>query len=128
MIGNNFVILALIINALGSLNYLIDTTKGKIKPNKVTFLLFGLAPFVTFAAQLKQGVGIQSFLAFNTGFFALATFGASFFNKKAYWKITSFDLICGGLSVLGLILWYLTKVGNIAITFSISADLLAALP
>lgn len=95
MISENFVIVAIIVIILGSLSYLIDTIKGKIKPNKVTFLLFGLAPFVTFAAQLKQGVGIQSLLAFTTGSLALAIFAASFFNKKAYWKITNFDLACG---------------------------------
>ncbi len=128
MISENFVVVALIVIILGSLSYLIDTIKGKIKPNKVTFLLFGLAPFVTFVAQIKQGVGIQSLLAFTTGSLALSIFLASFFNKKAYWKITHFDIICGGLSILGLILWYITKVGNIAIAFSIFADLLAALP
>lgn len=128
MISENFVIVAVIIIVFGSLSYLIDTVKGKIKPNKVTFLLFGLAPFITFSAQLKQGVGIQSLLAFTTGSMALAIFTASFFNKKAYWKITTSDLICGGLSILGLVLWYLTKVGNIAIMFSIFADGLAALP
>ncbi len=128
MISENFVIVAIIINALGSLSYVIDTVKGKIKPNKVSFLLFGLAPFITFAAQTKQGVGIQSLLALTTGFFASATFVASFFNKKSYWKITLFDIICGGLSILGLILWYLTRIGNMAIVFSIFADVLAALP
>jgi hypothetical protein len=56
------------------------------------------------------------------------TFGASFVNKKAEWKITKFDLVCGALSILGLILWLITKVGNIAITFSILADGLAAVP
>jgi len=90
MISENFVIVAVIINALGSLSYVIDTLKGKIKPNKVSFLLFGLAPFITFAAQIKQGVGIQSLLALTTGLFASSTFVASFFNKKAYWKITLF--------------------------------------
>lgn len=128
MISENFVIVAIIINVLGSLSYLISTLKGKIKPNKVTFLLFGFAPFITFTAQIKQGVGIQSLLAFTTGFMALMIFIASFLNKKAYWKISTFDIICGGLSILGLILWYITKIGNIAIFFSIFADLLAALP
>lgn len=128
MISENFIVLAIISIFLGSLNYLIDTIKGKIKPNKVTFLLFGLAPFVTFAAQTQQGVGIQSLLPLATGSLALAIFVASFFNKKAYWKITNFDLACGTLSVIGLLLWYITGVGNLAIFFSILADLLAALP
>jgi hypothetical protein len=53
---------------------------------------------------------------------------ASFINKKAYWKITRPDIICGLLSVTGLSLWYLTKVSNLAIVFSLIADAFAALP
>jgi len=39
-----------------------------------------------------------------------------------------FDLICGILSLVGLVLWMITKVGNVAIFFSIVADGLAAVP
>lgn len=36
--------------------------------------------------------------------------------------------MCGALSLLGLVVWYMTRVGNVAIIFSILADGLAALP
>ncbi|HLL78032.1 MAG TPA: hypothetical protein VKT25_00940, partial [Ktedonobacteraceae bacterium] len=41
---------------------------------------------------------------------------------------TRFDLTCGVLSLIGLVLWFLTKSGDVAIVFSILADGLAALP
>ena len=126
--NSNFVIVGTLIGAVGALAYLIDTVKGKVKPNRVSFLLWSIAPFIAFAAQIKQGVGIESLMTFSTGFLPILTFGASFVNKKAEWKITKFDLVCGALSILGLILWLITKVGNIAITFSILADGLAAVP
>lgn len=128
MLSSNFVIVGSIIGAVGSIAYLIETVKGKIKPNRVSFLLWSIAPCIAFAAQIKQGVGIESLMTFMTGFLPLLTFGASFVNKKSEWKITRFDLLCGALSILGLILWLITKVGNIAITFSILADGLAAVP
>ncbi|KKU09496.1 MAG: hypothetical protein UX13_C0039G0016 [Candidatus Woesebacteria bacterium GW2011_GWB1_45_5] len=128
MLNSNFVIVGTLISALGSFAYLIDTVKGKIKPNKVSFLLWSIAPFIAFAAQIKQGVGIESLMTFSTGFLPLAIFIASFVNKKAEWKLTKFDLLCGFLSIIGLILWLITKVGNIAIFFSIVADGLAAAP
>lgn len=62
------------------------------------------------------------------GFSPLLIFLASFVNKKAEWKLGSFDFICGTLSLIGLALWYITRVGNVAIMFSIIADGLAALP
>ena len=128
MINENFIYLGLLLNSIASIDYIIDTVKGKVKPNRVTFFLWALAPFIAFASEVKQGVGIQSLLAFVVGFWPLLTLLASFVNKKAVWKITRFDIICGLLSTIGLILWLITKVGNIAIIFSIVADGLAALP
>lgn len=128
MLNQNFIIIGTLLGAVGSLAYLIDTVKGKVKPNRVSFLLWSLAPFIAFAAQLKQGVGLEALMTFSTGFLPLTVFIASFVNKKAEWKVTRFDLVCGVLSILGLILWLVTRVGNIAITFSILADALAAIP
>jgi len=128
MLNKNFVIIGTIIGALGSLAYLLDTIKGKVKPNRVSFLLWSIAPFIAFAAQIKQGVGLEALMTFSTGFLPITTFIASFVNKKAEWKVTRFDLVCGFLSIVGLILWLITKVGNIAIFFSIVADGLASVP
>jgi hypothetical protein len=128
MLNSNFVIVGTLIGAVGSLAYLVDTVRGKVKPNRVSFLLWSIAPFIAFAAQVKQGVGIESLMTFSTGFLPITVFGASFVNKKAEWKLTKFDVLCGVLSVIGLVLWLATKVGNIAITFSILADGLAAVP
>lgn len=105
MIDENFVIVAGIIASLGSLIYLFDTIKGKAKPNRVTFFFWTLGPLVAFSAQLKEGVGIQSLLTFIAGFFPLTILIASFINKKSYWKIGRFDLLCGFLALIGLILW-----------------------
>src|SRR5436305_1374310 len=128
MINQNFVIVGAIIAAVGSLSYLIDTLKGRVKPNRVSFLLWSLAPLIAFFAEVKQGVGIQALMTFIVGFLPLTIFIASFVNKKAVWNLTGFDLMCGALSIIGLVLWYITKSGNIAIIFSILADGLAALP
>jgi hypothetical protein len=128
MLHQNFVIIGTLIGAAGSVAYLIDTVKGKVKPNRVSFLLWSIAPFIAFAAQIKQGVGLEALMTFSTGFLPIMVFIASFVNKKAEWKITTFDLFCGFLSLVGLVLWLITKVGNIAIFFSIIADGLAAIP
>ena len=128
MINQNFIYLGALIFFIGSIGYFFETLQGKVKPNRVTWFIWAVAPMITFAAQIKQGVGIQSLLTFMVGFIPLLIFFASFINKKSYWKIQSIDLICGSLSIIGLILWQITKVGNIAIIFSIIADFLAALP
>ena len=128
MLNQNFVIIGTLIGTVGGIAYLVDTVKGNVKPNRVSFLLWVFAPMIAFAAQIKQGVGLESLMTFSTGFLPLLIFIASFTNKNAEWKLTRFDLACGFLSVAGLIVWLITKVGNVAIFFSIVADALAAIP
>ncbi|MDO8573707.1 MAG: hypothetical protein Q7R77_03065 [Candidatus Daviesbacteria bacterium] len=128
MIDERFVFLAVALNLFGGSTYLIDTIKGKVRPNKVTWFLWTLAPFIAFAAQVKQGVGLVSLMTMTAWVVAFFIFFASFLNKKADWKITTFDLTCGLLSLIGLALWGITQVGNLAILFSILADGLAAIP
>ncbi|MFZ4619497.1 MAG: hypothetical protein ACOYNS_02985 [Bacteroidota bacterium] len=128
MLHQNFIIIGTLIGAVGSVAYLVDTVKGKVRPNRVSFLLWSIAPFIAFAAQLDQGIGLESLMTFSTGFLPLTVFIATYFNERSVWKITTFDLVCGVLSILGLILWMVTSVGNIAIAFSIIADAFAAVP
>ena len=128
MLHSNFIIVGTLIAAAGTVVYLVNTLKGKIRPNRVSFLLWSVIPFIAFFAQIEQGVGLVALMTFSTGFLPFTVFIASFMNKQAEWKLTRFDLLCGILSVIGLVLWMITKVGNVAIFFSIVADALAAIP
>lgn len=128
MLNPNFVLLGVVISFAGSLSYLIDTVKGKVKPNRVSFLLWGVVPMIAFFAEINKGVGIQSLTTLMVGLMPILILLASFANRKAEWKLGTFDYICGGLAILSLVLWYITQEGNIAIALSIFADGLAALP
>ncbi len=128
MINENFVFLGAIIYLIGGGSYIWETLKGKVKPNRVSWGFWTLAVMIAFAAEIKQGVGLPSLATFMVGFVPLLIFISSFVNREAYWKLTKFDAFCGLLSVIGLILWYLTKNPNLAILFSIFADLAAGIP
>lgn len=128
MIDERFVFVAIVFIFFGDATYLLATIKGKIKPNKVTWFLWALAPLVAYAAEASQQVGLLSLMTFAVGILPLFIFLASFLNRQADWKITKFDLACGALSLAGLLLWAITKVGDLAILFGIFADGLAAVP
>jgi hypothetical protein len=128
MINENFVYLGVFINLLGGVSYIRDTIIGKIQPNRVSWGLWAVAVFIAYFAEIKQGVGVQSLATFVVGLTPLLIFLASFLNKKAYWKLTKFDALCGLFSVFGIILWLITKNANLAIFFSIFADLMAGIP
>lgn len=128
MLDEKFVILALLLNTYGDLRYLIETVKGRIQPNKVSWLFWAIAPLVAFSAEISKGVGWASILTLSVGLNPLLVFAASFLSKKAEWKITKFDINCGVLSLVGIILWGITKDANLAIFFAILADLSASAP
>jgi len=128
MINPNFVILGAVIALAGTSRYVLDTLEGKTRPNRVSWFMWTLAPMIAFAAEIHQGVGVRSLATFMAGFCPLLVLIASFVNRKSVWKLTKFDLTCGILSMIGLILWQITGQGNVAIFFSIMADGLAALP
>lgn len=128
MINQNWIYLGIVLQSWGGLSYLIGTIKGSVKPNKVSWLLWSIAPLIAFFAMIKQDVGVEAWATFIVGFIPLLVFVASFLNKKATWEITKLDIVCGALSVVGLVLWMITKIGNVAILFSILADGLAAFP
>lgn len=129
MISQNFIYLAIFISFLGGLGYLIDTIKGRIVPNRITWFLWAFIPLVAFVAQVSQGVTfLEASTAFMVGFIPLLIFISSLLKKKAVWSISFFDWVCGGLSLLGLLFWILTKEPNIAIVFSLISDTFASLP
>lgn len=128
MLNQNFVIFGALLNLVGSTSYAIDTFRGKTKPNRVTWFLWATAPLIAFSAMISGGVGLRSLMTFMVGFGPAVVFLASFVNRKAYWKISKLDIACGALSIAALILWYVTKTGEIAILLSILADALAGVP
>jgi hypothetical protein len=123
------VVLSALIGIVGSYAYIRDTLAGRTQPNRVSWFLWALAPLIgtgaALSAQADIWVTVRIFLA---GFLPLLVFIASFINKKSYWKITSFDIICGSFSVLALIAWLIFDSFQLAILAAVIADGFATLP
>lgn len=128
MLNEKFIIFGALISFCGGLSYLIDTIKGKTKPNRVTWFLWALAPMIAFTAQLEKGVKLTSLMTFMAGFNPLLIVVASFLNKKSYWKLNKMDYFYGSISVFAIIIWQLTGEGNLAIFFAILSDGFASIP
>lgn len=128
MIDPKFVLLSIPITLYACGVYIRDIFRGKVKPNRMTWALWTLAPMIAFAAQISEGAGLRSVQTFSAGFGPLMVVVASYFSKKSYWKLQKSDYAFGLLSLLGLLLWFITGEGILAIIFSILADLFAAIP
>lgn len=129
MIDEKFIILALLIDSIGSGNYVLNTLRGQTKPNRVTWSLWVIISAVAVIGLIDENAAKTTIiLTIFFGLMPLMIFIASFYNKQAYWKITRFDWACGFLSLLGIAAWIGTGDGNLAIIFAILANSFAWVP
>lgn len=122
------VLIGAAVNLAGGFVYVKETLRGKTKPNRVSWLMWTIAPMIATVAAIFDGVRWAALPVFMSGFVPLLVFLASFVNSKAYWKLEKFDYICGALSALALILWGITKEPLVAIIFAIASDGFAVVP
>lgn len=108
--------------------YLRDTLRGTTQPNRVTWLLWALAPLLAAAVAFDEGAGLRALPTFMVGFMPLLIFVASFHNSASVWKVRRMDYACGAVSVVGTIVWFVTRDGVVAISAAIAADFLAGIP
>jgi len=128
VISVNWIFLGAAIGALGTAVYLRDTLRGTTKPNRVTWLMWAVAPLLAAVVELNEGVGLRVLPTFMVGFMPLLVFAASFHNPAAVWKIRRVDYACGVMSAVGTAVWLATRNGVLAISAAILADFLAGIP
>ena len=108
--------------------YVRSMMKGRVKPNRVTWLMWAVAPMIGFAAAVSSGAGFAAVPIFMSGFCPLLVFVASFAVKGAQWRLSKLDYACGVLSALAIVFWAATRNPDIGILFSILSDGLASVP
>lgn len=128
MLSEQFGYLIIASTVVGYYFYFKDMFSGTTKPNLVSWFIWMLAPFIGFYFQLKAGATWSALATFIAGFGPLIVLIISIFKKNGYWKLTTFDFICGFFSILSLIIYILTKNLGISILFAILSDGLAAVP
>jgi len=110
------------------LSYAILTLKWKVRPNRVTWWLWALAPAIWVTATLSKWFTWSVFPVIIAWLNPFMIFVSSFFNKKSYWKLWKIDYVCLALSLFATLLWWITKNPLYAVIFSVIADVFAWIP
>lgn len=128
MLPSYTIYLTILTSVAGYFFYFKDIIYGNTKPNLVSWFLWLLGPFLGVFFQIKAGAGLSVIPVFIAGFGPLLVVVFSILRKNAYWKLNTFDIICGIFSVLALILYVLTHNLAASIVFAILSDLFAFIP
>lgn len=120
--------ISVLLSLIGVFFYIRAMFYGQVKPNRISWIIWMIAPFIGTWLQLKAGAGFSVIPVFMAGFGPLLILIASFVSKNGYWKISMLDIICGVLSAFALILWVATHRFSLSILFAIFADALAIFP
>jgi hypothetical protein len=128
VIDPRFIYLALALAAIGGYGYIRDTLRGVTSPNRVTWSLWGLEGVLAFVIEIQQHVGSASLMTLMLGLVPCVVVAASFRNPGSVWKIGTFDVVCGAISLAGLAFWAFVNEPTIALVSFVCADQIAALP
>jgi hypothetical protein len=108
--------------------YVRSMLDGHAKPNRITWLMWAVAPIIGFAAAVSSGTRLAAVPVLMAGLSPFLIFAASFAVKEGYWELSKLDYACGILSALAILLWAATRNPDIAIVFAILSDTLASVP
>lgn len=115
--------------ALGSYAYLRDTLAGRTKPNRISYLMWGVTPLIGVGAAIEAHADLWALVpVLLAGVLPLLIFCASFLNPESYWKLRPFDYICGILSLLALIAWLVIDQPHLALILAVAGDGFASYP
>ena len=91
--------------------------------------MWTLGPLISATIAVATGADIWATVrVFLAGFLPLLVFLASFANPRSYWRLKKFDAICGGFSLLALVLWLMIEAPRTAILCAIAGEWCAFLP
>jgi hypothetical protein len=128
VIPSGFVFLAIAVSLVGITGYIGDTLRGVTSPNRVTWSLWAVEGVLAFVVEVQQHVGVASLMTLAMGFVPFIVVLATFRAPHRAWKIGKFDIVCGSVSVLGLVFWCFINEPTVALIAFVAADQMAALP
>jgi hypothetical protein len=128
VIDPRFVFLAIAVSLVGMSGYVRDTLRGMTSPNRVTWGLWAVEGVLAFVVEVQQHVGLAAYMTLAMGVVPFVVLIASFRNSHRVWRIGTFDVVCGAVSVLGLVFWGFINEPTLALILFVAADSMAALP
>lgn len=123
-----FIYVAAAMRILGGLAYVRATLSKQASPHAVSWLLWAITPLVTFVAEVTVGVGLIAIVTLAMGVSPILVVLAALKTDRRLFRLDSFDAVCIGIALIGLLIWAITRQPITAIILAIAADTISCLP
>lgn len=128
MIPSWCIYIALVCSAYGIGKYCWETWHDRTSPNRVTWTLWAIEGILAFVIEKQQHIGATALMTLALGLGPVFVVAVSFKNPHSAWKLDAFDVLCGVVSLAGLIFWCFINEPTVALVSFVAADQMAALP
>ncbi|ASO19517.1 hypothetical protein FHR81_000805 [Actinoalloteichus hoggarensis] len=128
MLDPHWVFAGAVLGLVGSVRYAFAITRGRVRPNLVTWSLWAAAPLIGFFAQLDSEVGLPAVMTLAAGAGPLIVILTSVIARRHYTRLGVLDLVCAGIASLALCVWLGLGAAPLAVLFAVAADAVAAPP
>jgi hypothetical protein len=120
--------LAVIISIVSAAQYAWSAWRGLSRPNPVSWFFWGLVPLITFFAQLEKGIGLVSIVSLALAIANLGIMVIAIYKQGLRVHLNPLTISCIIAASTGIVAWGITDEPELAIAFSIIADIFASLP
>ncbi|MFD2468652.1 hypothetical protein [Amycolatopsis silviterrae] len=128
MLDPHWVFAGAALGLVGSVRYAFAITRGRVRPNLVTWSLWAAAPLIGFFAQLDSDVGLPAVMTLAAGAGPSIVVLTSVITRRHYTRRGIFDVACAVIAALALAIWLGLGAAPLAVLFAVAADAVAALP
>lgn len=128
MLPAGFVVVAVLLRLASGASYFKATWQGKAQPSLVSWFFWSVTALIAFAVQLLKGDGMSAWVTLAIGISPIAVCVAALYKGAYKVGFSRSDKWCIVLTLLGILLWVISKNPLLALGMSIMADIFSSIP
>lgn len=128
MLPAGLIIIAILLRLASGASYFRATWQGRAQPSLVSWFFWSVTALIAFAVQILKGDGVSAWVTLAIGLSPVAVCAAALYKGAYKAGFSRADKWCVALTIIGILLWLISKNPLTALFMSILADIFSSIP
>jgi hypothetical protein len=128
MLPAGFTVIAILLRFLSGMSYFKATWQGRAQPSLVSWSFWSITALIAFTVQMLKGGGTSAWVTLAIGISPIAVCAAALYRGAYQAGFSRSDKWCVFLTIVGILLWLISKNPLVALVMSILADIFSSIP